>query len=39
MDRFELLYGPDGLRVSREDLDLLKAARDLAAHGGHDPAK
>lgn len=33
MDRFELLYGPDALGASRDELDLLKAARDLAAHG------
>jgi hypothetical protein len=33
MDRFELLYGPDTLGAPRDDLDLLKAARDLAAHG------
>lgn len=31
MDRFELLYGPDSLGASRDDLDLLKAARDLGS--------
>jgi hypothetical protein len=33
MDRYELLYGPGALGASRDEFDLLKAARDLAAHG------
>ena len=33
MDRYELLHGPGALGASRDDFDLLKAARDLAAHG------
>jgi hypothetical protein len=33
MDRYELLYGRGALGASQEEFDLLKAARDLAAHG------
>jgi hypothetical protein len=33
LDRYELLYGPDALGAPRHEFDLLKAARDLAAHG------
>jgi hypothetical protein len=33
MDRYELLYGPGALGASRDEFELLKAARDLAAHG------
>ncbi|GAA2153388.1 hypothetical protein [Humibacillus xanthopallidus] len=37
IDRYQLLYGQDSLGVSPEDLGLLKAARDLAAHGSNAP--
>jgi hypothetical protein len=33
MDRYELLYGHGALGASQDEFDLLKAARDLAAHG------
>jgi hypothetical protein len=33
MARYALLYGPDALGKSQDEFDLLKAARDLAAHG------
>jgi hypothetical protein len=33
IDRYELLYGRGALGASQEEFDLLKAARDLAAHG------